>query len=1838
MRPDQLIRTCTKKSFTNGLGQGSAAPLSQTRSCVSVPVVLKSTSCGKFQPDRHGGPPSSGSDSQNPHSTSIRHDDHEFVKPVFVQVLTRIRQAGPALLWLLPILMWTCATAGLPACHAQSTAPAQPAREQFVPVEQLDTIFARDRRGVLMSRGEFRELLQRAEQNTAAAAGQPLPIVAEQVTISVRPADQHAVIQMEVRVRQYADGWQVVRLHLGHLAVEKAEVDGLPAAAIGRDPKQPDVLLFAHETPGNVTLKLSLSAPLASLGSDRTTAFALPQVAATRLNVSCPAGQHLLVNDLKLDRPGPDADVAIYDVPVGAADQVRLRWTMNRQQSEAQTLVFVHSDASLLVQKEAIRWDSSSTISVFGSTINQVIARVPARLEITAVESTGLESWKLEDDSEFPGMTRVTLLYRQPFTSDRLIRIQGIATQAEGSAQPVPTLQFAEVTAHAGRLAISHEDGLRLLAETGGGIRVAADDSGTRSSAVAVFDFWMQPFELTVSVKPREQELFAELTSTLDIQDTSAVAHFAITVETLNAPLFELPLSLPAEWQLTEVSIDGTPAVWRTAGELNRILVTPAAAIPAGQLLTVHVRMARTIADPDAEQTLPLPVVQPPAATIAGGSYTVQFAADLEVAPIRLTGLRPANGSESQLTFQNLGTELGGELSVRRRAVLLASRSVLRMWSDTRQETVVIETTVDVLHGTTRMLTLQLPEALGEDVHFVITGLGSVPGMAAQVVPEVVRIVEQSARPPADGLRSFVLKLDRRFSGSLTLRTTVQKPRTAGDPMNAPTVNVQNAVRQHGVLVFEAYPEQQLRADQDVSRIDGLFIADAGLADAPAAGSGRRVALTYRFVRPAWRFTVSEQRFDTEAVPTAIVELVKNVCSLSDDGRVQRSCRATFRTSGVQTLRFRLPDADSSFLWSTILNGEPVEVRRDQEDYLVAVPTVAENDARLLEVLFETGRGASGRFGAIEQQPLQFWIDVGETQRTPVDVLQQTWDVRYPGTSLLVDSDGYFRPVSGTDQPGWFRSAFQFRLLSGRELVQRMVPLTIFLMVLFVFTTLVIRRRWKVLVAVCLAGCLLMMLTLSAPLRMPQSARLATSDRNVAWDMKSVATEATAAPAAEAPVSGADEMMELEAFGARRAGGMPGAPGPSAGGLGGMGMGMEGLAPPAPAAAGALAAQSAESMRQVTDFADAATPAAPALAGEGRFDPLSIAAGGVMAAEPLAVTQEPGSMAGLPALQQEARSARERVMPESKKRGSARLSVRVGLEIPDDYRSREFVSVGDTGGEADPLQLVVQRQDQIAAVRVVAALLVILLLWRMRDSQVTVRLAVVVVLLLAAAAAVPLLPNRWQSALDGVIIGALVGGVLWLVCGTCRGCQLICRRFCSASSVVALLIAVTCGTACGQNADSGQQTSDELNPEVIVPYAADEPVLRADRVFVRHDQFLKLYNLAWPKALAGAEASPLGTAVVAAFYQAGQFTAVGTEAHVLRVSARYVVFSESDGPVEITLPLGPVGVREVLVDGEPAVLTPVPAGTPKIPAADPVSQAAQVQAPAANAASDAPRSVADRPAWQVRVSSRGPHIVDLQFDVNAVLDAAAVPQGSVGRVDLPFLPVASGTLELTLPEGELDVRVNGRGSAFRRDGRVLLVPVAQAQQTRIQWQPASKKNSADAVFHASVASALSVQDTGLMLRWSLDVTARQGEVSELDVAIPETWLVQSVTGEDVAGWSVQNTDATRLLRLQLRRAVNDQTRVHVQLYSDAAIDGARSSLTIPVPVVRGATRDLGTMVLLAGTQFQVRTEALSGVTQINPQEAPMPEGDELPGVECWRGDIQDTRPSSPFARRETSNH
>lgn len=1759
------------------------------------------------------------------------------------------------------------------ACCIASAQQATPdaagdMREQYVPVEEMDAVFSRDGRGVLLKRTEFQELLDKARANVSADQP-PVAVLVERAELTVTPAGSQTLVRMDLKVRQYEDSWQVIRIPAGTLSVERAEINGQPAL-IGRDPQDAGVLLLVHQQAGEFTVNLAMSTPLVAVGSDRTAAFPLPQTAATHLSVQCPAGQQLVVNDRQLERPAALNAVADYQIPVGNAADVRLRWNVQQRETESQTLVFVQTDAQLEYRRETLQWSGSSRVSVFGGTINRLVARVPARFEVVNVESVGLESWTLEGDPEFPGKTRVTLTWRQPFSGDRVVQLAGVTvTNAEQAAavagvdaavaalngsEQVPALEFVNVTAHSGRLLVRHEEGLRLVAEVQGGIRpVSALDSGLSVEA-SVFDFWQQQYELKISVRPRDRELFAEVSADIEIGEESVRSRTQFVIEALNAPLFELVFTLPEDWQLLAVRAGEQSLPWKTGSQASTVIVRPATPIQPGELTTLSLELQRTIADPETEQVVKLPVISGTGLTVVGGTWRLHAAEDLIVTPLSIAGLTPIAGNGVEQMFRNEGTGVRGELSIVRKPARLTGRSVLRTWADSRQQTVDAELTIDLLSGTVRTVVMELSESLGTDVHFSVQSVGAVAGLQEQRGAQPVQIVEQTMGPVANGLRPVTLKLDRRFAGALTLRANIRQPRTEGAAIAAPVVQVANAIRQHGVLVFEAYPEQSLSAD--ITGNSGVQLTDAGLVSPPAAESGRRIALTYRFIQPGYGFQVQETRYATASVPAAICEELVNVCTLNAEGDVQRNTRATLQTSGVQTLRFRLPESAGTYLWSTVLDGAAIEVRRDGEDYLVALPAGGDSSRHTLSVFFETKATFAGTFADRQQVPLVLLMDAGDQKAIPIEVMKQTWQVHYSAETLLVDHDGPYRSLSGIDTVGWLISRGRIQWPQPDMLRRRVLPTAIVFLSLFVLSALIVRRRWKTLALLTVlfgTSGLVLVAALGLTRSVMPLSQMAVdfSVSNAAPMMAGDGGWADGMPPARGtvmydspPVADAEGLMG-GLGGGGMGGGMGGSMGPG-GSPGGGGRGAEPMsaaplaaaepAPepaspttaPAPATAEFSAGVPQETQGQV-QFGSEARPESML----GRNENRNWNVDEKVVTERFQQNGVGGRSGGSGEMLTD--PAALGLMAFGKRSGTARLSVNMTLEIPENYRMQEFVSLADTVHRPSVLSLAMRSREQLTVIRVLAAIATLMVLWGLRRRSLIGRMAVSGILFLLALAVVPLISNAWQSLPDGIACGA-VAGMLFAVTGSLWTC--CCGPYCPltwmmnccglrqklSGAASCLLLLVACGTEvfaqdnpANSPAASGSQTAGKdqvVQPSVIIPYEADEPVLRAERVFIRHDDFLRLYRQAWPDAFPDGDVNPLGSSVVSAWFRTtGLKQASGTK-HVLSFEARFMVWCDSEQTVSIPLPLGPVGIRSIQVDGAAGAVTPLIAGVGVGQMPDFSGQ--QIAGGASQVAANSALSVGgnEAAAYAVQVSGRGPHVVDVSFDLTAEVE------GELGRCDLPLRSPPAGTLEWTLPADGLDARVNGRTNMYRRDGRTVILPIALSGALRLQWLPEQQAAAGDRNFHSTVVSSLAVQSTGMTLRTAVEAEVRQGEISELEISIPDGFSVQSVTGDDLAGWAVQNTDTTRMVALQFRRAVTDRTAVIFQLFAPLPAAESLASYPVPVSVVKGSSRDTGTVVLRTGAEFQVRSDALSGVTQVNPDEAPNPPGDVLPGrpLLAWR--------------------
>ncbi|HIE97396.1 MAG TPA: hypothetical protein EYQ63_10350 [Fuerstia sp.] len=1731
------------------------------------------------------------------------------------------------------------------SAHAQDeSVEPRLGRQSFIPADQLDAIFERSPRGVMLPRAEFQDLLQRAQQAQLNLAAIPTPMMMRSVTYHVAQLAEHAVVELVIDVEQFADNWQTLEIPVGNLLVEAATIEGSPGA-LGRDRKRADSVTLVHRKPGRFSLKMTLSTPLGSVGSDRVAAFQVIPNTAAELNVICPAERHLEINDLQLLRPDSLDQPATYRFPLNSQNAARLKWTSQQQKADTQSLVFARTDAHVQLSSDTLRWTSETRLSVFGSSINQLVAAVPANLEITAVDSMGLESWKLEDDPERKNFTRLLLSYRQPFSEDRIVKVLAVTPNQSAGSSRIPSVEFVDITSHTGRLFVAHEHQLRLMSTVGGGIRQlsSAEATGARSQD-EVFDFWLQDFQLSVSVRPRDRELFGEINSVLSVIDTTASFQSEITIETLNAPLFDATLTLPDGWQIGDLATDdGKPLKWRAGTIANQIVVEPATPVEPGALFSFVVPFVRTISDPEVTQTITLPLVTVADTLVVGGTYQISGASDLSIAPLDMVGLSPVGDEDGTLLFRTQGTTYSGKLAVIRKPVRISSRSVLRSWMDTRQSTVEATVTVDVTNGTTRTLQLTLPEALGEEVRFTVVSIEQVPGFNDQQVPTAVTITEQTAADAENSERTFSLTFDKRIAGALTVKTRIQRPRDGGRELTVPFIKVAEAVRQHGLIVFEALPEQQLVPVDGSDAISGLTVADAGLVEPPPEDSGRRVALVYRYIQPEYSLNLAETLFDTQTVPSAVCEQMANVSLLSEAGTIQRSCTASFRCVGVQTLRFTLPMSEHSFLWSTILNGEAVEVRRDANAYLVAIPTNSRQTEHTLEILFESAAVDALVFGTTTQQSLQLSIDTDGGAASPIDVLEQTWDVRYPDNMMMLAYDGGFHPLQQLEQPGWLQNlAAQFRLPTLRSTTNRLVTVSILLLVLFVGTVLICRRRWKSLACVCLLGLLLVPMTLLTFVMQERAASEYFSEApkvaaSVAYDV---------AATAETAIEEKDEQWEDERYNRSP---------------------LEDIAVPnsAWASPGGFALSkdplSSQNMTQSEAIQESRRRLSESDAEVGEFG------GGGMAGEAVqAVPQDtnlsiqnnvrnfdgeasgPAVIAGLDAIS----------VPLAKRSGSARLSIRAAIAQPADYRSLHFRSIG-TGQDSGTLQVVVQGRNHLHAMRLIAASIVILICLACLRMSLITKMGISLLLFLLAAAVVPLLPNQWQTAVDGVAIGTATGIGIWVILGMascCRSCVAWCcqhgccgffkRRGTTVSAGILLLIVTAASTEAAPQAVAAPPLESVLpsegktvsRPEVVLPYTPGRPELLADRVFLPRDEFLKLYRSAYPDEL-GNPQTPSTTGVSAAFYKSINLRQVKDSVWSQTFSVRYIIRSFSDKPVNVPLPIGTVAVRSASLNGSAAILLGNAVTHPVTGSVNQSAQQTQILQQQQAEPQIVPPPV-DTAVYSIHIPSKGLHLVDVVFEV------AATVENSIGRLSLPLRPVPAATVLFDLPEDRLEARVNGRSNTFRKDGRQITIPASAAADTRIEWRPASTQSVTDTIFHATVNTALSIDDSGLTLQSSITINCRQGQLSEVDIAVPGDYSVQQVAGADVAGWSLESAappiadideqpaeadqrlpsvSSRRLagrpaLRLLFKQPVENQTEIRLTLFRRQITSAEKTDLPIPVPAVKGASRDSGNVTVLAGRELEVRVDSLSGVSQVNAAESQLPAGvdSNVRRVLAWR--------------------
>lgn len=1672
-------------------------------------------------------------------------------------------------------------------------------REAFIPLEDLDLVVARDQTGVLLKRADFEELVAAAKQNGAGSKKTPGAIVLSSAEYQAQVDGDFLVFDATIVWQQFKAGWVDLPLPFDNLSVLEATVDGQPAK-LGRrmvtevpapaqaQPNQKaaapqprirrEIVLFSDK-PGRGELKLKLTTPLESVGSDKSARFVLTNAPASTLQVAVAAGRHLRWHGRQLERPAANDQPATYRLPVGGNEYQLLLFTSDRSQQATDSLTFATTGYGVQVAPGEVSWKALTKLQVYGTPLTKLVCTVPRSLEITDVSATGLEAWELADNPADAQTTLITLSFRQPIDTEREIIFTGVMAAPVAQSWTVPQLTIRQVTSHIGRVVVRHGAGVRVRVLEAIGVRSAKSDG--KEAGTLTYDVWREAFRLAFETQTHQREVLAQVKTTLQLTQSGVKLNGAVSLATLFAPLFEVELGLSNEWTIEQILVGNQEVDWQVfdkddgTREYRIKLKQP---LKPGEGLGLAITADRQTENWPVEAEpvdFALPSFLVPQAAAVEGTLVVSAEEDLDLVVEEMEGLDPTSTGTAgeRLAFAFEDTAYRGQLKVTRKATRVSAETMTFARLDREVFAAHLEAKLEIIGGGLREIEVSLPESAGSDLRFSALGTEA-------------RIIEQVAADPAESKRLWKLRFDRRVHGSLVLVVDVAVNRGAETQFVTPVLAIPSAERTSGYLAIEGATDHQLGITaidaqrKTLSEIDPIDLPDSESGHVPQ----QRLVAAYRFTAPGYTVTLTEERFDRIAVPTSVCYRADLESVLSRTGEVQH--RASFEIVAVGAQALRLKDSQRQ-LWAVLVDGQPVEVRVNkvgtETTYLLPLPqggaADAKRDVKLFYRSYEQPLKTTERLRAYVPE-----LSVVQSDGTeqPLAILSQNWRVHYPSETLLTSSDGAFEPVGDLDTSsvlGELRRSFQEVQL--QDLYRNGIAVMVTMIVVVIGTLIAKRRGFGGLaVAVVMIGVLAFLLALLMPAT--QQARYAT--------LSSPKTAAAPANGFQYPTN--RPLTERDNWG--RDGTIIGlAP-------------QDGRQPTAESAPMAAEGLPAPTVMPPPMPPQAAPAEEPKDAAPGRKDPAKPQNDSLLSQQTEMKGEQPERAAALQEMRKaeadmEAGAIRQlekiaaldvgQFAPAIMSGKGGLLSLSLALEVPQGSQSKQFHYAGNRDA-SQGAGLDVQWQDvaggdasRLALVSVIALLSWLMIRISRRWRGIIGAIGVTVPLGL-----VSVMPAQWHPILDGVFLGSLVALALWAVRGFIRKVRTLGDivtvsdiNGVARSTPALLLAAALCWQ--GMSGHVLAQPKPNANPtapmadaaavppaapthSIVFPYTDPKHPLQAEQVLLSRELFVELWNQAHP-ADRITPPTGLGGMASAVRYE-GEITqnkGADGATSIATVTATVIVHSFGDEQVIVPLPIGAIAISSAKLDGEPAAMRV--------------------------------RKQGKQTVLDIVLAKAGTHRLELSFAV------PAQQEGGVGQFTLPLLPIPAGEVVFKLPQKDLVARVNGSTSAYRRvekDGSAYIaVPVGDTPALTVAWRPPQDQAAVGAIVNVDSQTSIVVDDTGLKHFSKMRFVVPQGSLADIAFDLPKTLLVRKVSGAYLAGWELKDAEgnaAGRRLRVFFNPPIKDVAELSFELFQDVRVGEEPAAVTLTTLQPLDITRENGLVMLHAGDDYSFRAQQVTGARQV----------------------------------------
>lgn len=526
------------------------------------------------------------------------------------------------------------------------------------------------------------------------------------------------------------------------------------------------------------------------------------------------------------------------------------------------------------------------------------------------------------------------------------------------------------------------------------------------------------------------------------------------------------------------------------------------------------------------------------------------------------------------------------------------------------------------------------------------------------------------------------------------------------------------------------------------------------------------------------------------------------------------------------------------------------------------------------------------------------------------------------------------------------------------------------------------------------------------------------------------------------------------------------------------------------------------------------------------------------------------------------------------------------IDIAADAPATTFRSLG----EQPQLEAVVTDQRRIGAAACGLGLLVLLVGVGLTNRPTRVKATFVIVVLLAST--VPLLLTTAFDEVGQVFDYVFYAGcaliayylIAAVVCAIYHGIKSRLPADCCrppVTQIVALLIAA--GLMLVANTAIAQQPADDTTPvavpkdAIIVPYDPDKPREEdaKQKILVPYAKYVELWNLAHPDKKIETTPPPVGFAIAGTSYE----TTLGT-ADFLSLVGKMQIDVFGDKPVSVPLHLAGGVLEKATVDGQAAKL--------QLVEPEPNQQPAQQQAKAAGTLP--PRMLL------LHLSGKGRKSIELHVRLGLAR------QGG-WRIVHGQLPVGPATaLTLTAPTAGTEIRQNGLADRATFETKAadekIETALGPGGAVDLQWRPKVGEGMVDQALTARSIVAFDVREDSLRVAWQVRLEFGRAFRDSFSLTAPADYLVESVTGDNVRGWTVKKEGEGQRIDVTLLKPVQGGETLTLQLARRGRVgQGDLAEFDAPLIQVEGAALEQGEIAVRRSPRLDLRTLSVASLVR-----------------------------------------